>query len=331
MKKKRIIIYSLLFFTFLLLAVLIIQLNNGKTVSKTIESSKYYVHVDDFGADGDNLEDDSQAIQAAIDHSYESNISKVRLTGNKHYVIKSGIIVREGVELEFDQNTRLFIEGNFRAIELEKNASITNGIIEVTNNSFDSEVIYLDGKHQFWSWERTHVRNVTIVNSSGTRQGTALALFADGPNHFISFVNFTDLNIVGFNRGIYLEAVEQENDADFTWVNGNRFVNITLDDCVNCIELIGSITIPYETTGNEFTSLQVQLTSYTESVLSVMGSDNKFDGVIWDVHELVHEEPIITFSRQSTGNFLTSNILSEFISDEGYYNYFTSPVEEARN
>lgn len=289
-----------------------------------------YVNAEQFGANGDDQKDDSKAIQRAIDYSHTEKIGKVKLVGNKNYILKKGLILKEEVELELGQSTRLFIDGDFRVIEVEKDASITNGIFEITNKNFDSEVIYLDGKQKFWSWERTRINNVAIINSSGSKKGTGISLFSRGADQFISFVNFQNINISGLKTGVRMEAKPPPKDEKgYSFINGNRFTNLTLDGCINCIDIIGSITVPNECSGNEFKGIQVQTTKDTESVFKVNGSDNQIEAMIWDVHLLGdRNRNLISFTSQSTGNSLFSNLESTYIKDEGIYNYYTSPRDE---
>lgn len=298
-------------------------------VTMTANSQNEYVNVEDFGANGDDAKDDSTSIQEAIHFSHDSKIGTVKLLGNKRYILNKGIVLKEGIELEFGQNTTLQIEGNFKVIEVEKNASLLNGILEIVNAEFDSDVIYLDGNQKFWSWDKTRINNVTILNTSGSHKGTALHLYAGGSGNFISFVNFTDINIAGFQTGVKLEAEEPKVKNKYNFVNGNRFTNLTLDDCINGIAMNGSISIPNESSGNEFSGLQIQVSKVTKSVVKVSGSDNRFEGVIWDVH--IVNKPIIEFSKESQRNRLLSNMGSKFIKDKGRQNYYTSPEEEAKN
>lgn len=325
-RRSKRIYFSAIFFIgallFLFKAVENITMNN---------KDNSYVNVDEFGANGEDSKDDFQSIQEAINHSYDSKIGKVKLSGNKSYILKKGIVIKEGVELEFGQNTRLRIEGSFRAIEVKKNASISNGIIEILDPDFESDVIYLDGIQKIWSWDRTQIKNVTILNTSGTHKGTGLHLYAGGPGHFISFVNFTDLRIAGFHTGVKLEADKPKESHKYSFINGNRFRNLTLDDCISCIDINSSMSVPNESSGNDFSGLQIQVSKYTKKVITVSGSDNKFDGLIWDVHILKGNKPIIEFSEESTRNSLYSNIGSNFIKDKGVHNYYSSPEEDAMN
>ena len=288
------------------------------------------VNVDDFGANGEDSKDDSESIQAAINYSQSSKIGKVKILGNKSYILKKGLVLNEGVELEFGQNTRLRVEGNFQAIKVMKNASITNGIFEIVDENFKSDVIYLNGKEKFWSWERTKIQNVTILNSSGSHMGTGLHLYAGGPSHFICFVNFSDMKISGFHTGVKLE-VKKPKDNKNSFINGNRFINFTLDDCIRGIDINSSISIPNESSGNDFSGLQIQISKYTKKAITVSGSDNRIEGVVWDVHILKNTKSVIEFTQESMRNNLSSNLGPEYIEDKGELNYYTSPKEGKNN
>ena len=295
--------------------------NNGQRLS---------VNAEDFGAKGDDDKDDSKALQNAINYSFKEKIGKVVLGGNQTFILRKGIILKEGVELELGHNTKLQVDGDFRVFDVEKNASIENGIFEIVNKKFESEVIYLDGEHKFWSWERTHITNVSIINSTGKHQGTGLYLHASGAGEFISFVNFVDLNLVGLHTGIKMQAEKPSDSTQYNFINGNRFSNLTLDDCVRYIEMDSSITIPNEISGNMFNGLQIQLSPISERALTVTGSDNSFVGMIWDTHVLKNNRAVIYFTKDSMRSSINSNLESEYISDKGSNNSYSSTIEEER-
>ncbi|MFB5662653.1 hypothetical protein [Alteribacillus sp. HJP-4] len=290
-------------------------------------SGEEYVNVNDFGATPGDPQDDSAAIQTAINYAGESQIGTVKILGNTDYYLEEGIVIKKGVRLELGQNTRLFVLEDFRAVDIRKNASIHNGMIEVVDPGFQSEVIYLDGDQKFWSWDSTQIKNIRIINSSESFRGTAVSLAADGPDHFISFVNFTNLNLVGFEYGIHLEAVEQSTKEDYTYINGNRFTNITIDSCVHCIHIEGAVTIPNEVSGNIFSNLQVQISAETERVMTVRGTSNRFDGVIWDEHLLTHSRPVLVFTQQSSKSRLDTNLAVTHIRDRGQSNMLLHPAQ----
>lgn len=288
----------------------------------TLVAQKMFDQSMSLESHGEDAKDDAKVIQHAINESYKNKGGMVKLPGNKQYVIRSGLIIREGVTLELGRNTKILIDGDFRAIQLEKNASIVNGILEVVNPSFKSEVIYLDGKHQFWSWERTTVHNLSIINSSGSHKGTAISLYAKGKENFISFVNFTDNKAAGFNTGIKMTVDHDGKKEGQSWINGNRFVNLTLDDCVNFIVIDSSVTIPNESSGNQFTGLQIQLSKISKTIIKVSGSYNTFQGMVWDQHLLNDQDRVVHFTQESANNKLDMNIDVFSIMDEGVKNRY---------
>ena len=322
--------YIIVIFIAILLVVLFWLYNKSSgSVTQMTHSLTENVYVEDFGANGEDSKDDSRAIQKAINFSKKSNIGKVKLVGNKNYIIQKGIVIEEGVELKFGQNTRLMVEGNFRVIEVKKNASISNGIIEIVDKDFDSDVIYLDGKQRFWSWERTQIQNVTIINSSNSHRGIGLHLYAGESDDYICFVNFTNINIAGFHTGVKLEAEKPQSNRSKNFINGNRFINLTLDDLVRGIDIDSAVGPPNESSGNIFSGLQIQISPSTEKVLTVNGSDNRFEGMIWDVQLLKRGNEIIEFGKESARNDFYSNLEAEYILDKGTQNYYSSPENKA--
>ncbi|MBX0357659.1 hypothetical protein [Halobacillus sp. Nhm2S1] len=285
------------------------------------KSRKESVYIEDFGAEGNDDEDDSAAIQEAINYSAESGLGKVKATGNQRFILRKGIVLKQGIELELGKNTTLEVQGDFRVFEIMKNASITNGMIAVSDPKFSSEVLYFDGEQKFWSWETSRIEGVNIINMSDENTGTAIALIADDSDEFISFIDFLSLKIVGFHTGVLVKA--EIPTEKYNFVNGNRFINLTLDDCVQCIVLESSKSIPNEVSGNQFTDFQIQLSDATEEVLRVSGSDNRFQGMIWDAESYVSETKIVNFSAQSMRNTLISNVNETYIVDQGDDNSYS--------
>ncbi|MBN8235208.1 hypothetical protein JF544_08090 [Halobacillus kuroshimensis] len=278
-----------------------------------------FVHAKDFGAVPGDEKDDGASIQEAVDYSAEHNIGTVKVTGGERYRMESEVVIKQGVEIEFGRNTVVEVVGDFTVFTLEKNASIINGVIEISDASFKSSVITLDGKEQFWSWEITQIHGLTLINTSGENSGTGINVTADQTNEYVSFVDFASLTIVGFNRGIHLKAVPSDEDPNF--VNGNRFTNVTLEDCVECIVMEGAVTVPNEVSGNQFTNMQIQPTDKTESIMTVSGTNNYFQGMIWDIQLLFNNQPI-ELKDQSNGNTIMTNLNASYIRDNGVNNTY---------
>ncbi|MGM0923905.1 MAG: hypothetical protein ACQEWW_22310 [Bacillota bacterium] len=262
---------------------------------------------------------DKAKIQAAIDFA-QSNEDKLVELANKDYVITGPIVIKEGVKLLFNYGSRFIVYGNFRVIELQKNASLSGAYIAIDDTSFNSVVIYLDGKYKYYNtWNKTKIENVNIINWSGSYKGTGISLYSNGTGHEISFVNFETVNIAGLNTALRLQAVKPA--SGFSWVNANRFTNFSIDDCVNGVVLTSSETIPNECSGNQFVNMQIQPSSITNKLFTINGQYNEFNGVAWDLQLITHTRPIVEFTAASSYNSVNfRSIPAEKMIDRGRFN-----------
>ncbi|MBU8771124.1 hypothetical protein KM923_16565 [Cytobacillus oceanisediminis] len=263
----------------------------------TMAENPNIVYVEDFA--GSTAQ---SKIQAAINFAFQNN-KKTVIAANKDYYMTGNVIIKQGVKLQGSYGTRFIIGANVRGFELERDASLWNARIMVDYKGYTKEVIYLDGKHKYYNtWHNTSLNNIVIVNWSGSVSGTGIHLYSGGSGHEISFVNFMDIKIVGFARGLYLKAVKPA--SGFAYVNANRFDKISLDDCIDNIILEGSETIPNECSGNSFTNLQIQPTPNTKRIMTIQGQINKVDGICWDLEQIQHSNPIFIFKAESNYNYL---------------------------
>lgn len=275
---------------------------------------KEKIYVEDFKGTSD-----SDKIQSAINKAKDSKIKTV-LLDDKKYKITSPIVVKQGVKLLFGYGTQFIVNGNFRVIELEKNASMEGAYIAIDDANFNSEVIYLDGKHKYYNtWNKTNIKDINIINWSETNKGTGISLYAGGKEHEISFVNFENVKVVGMKNGVKLK-VDKPNSG-YAWINANRFLNFSLEDCVNMIYMDSHSTIPNEASGNQFTNLQIQPSSKTKSVLKVSGQHNEFHGMLWDLDEINHGNTIVELTDKSVDTTIDiSSVPMSRIADSGQAN-----------
>ncbi|PKF89099.1 hypothetical protein CW306_07155 [Bacillus sp. BA3] len=288
--------------------VFYLQKNNSAS------NHKEKIYVEDFkGAN------DSAKIQAAIDHAKANKLKTVMLD-DKEYTISSPIIVKKGVKLLFGYGTKFVVEGNFRVLELEQNASIEGAYVVINDAEFDSEVIYLDGKYKYYNtWNKTHVKDVNIINWSESNQGTAISLYAGGKEHEISFVNFENVKVAGMETGVKLIA--EKPSSGKAWINANRFLNLSLEDCVNMIYIDSNSTVPNEVSGNQFTNLQIQPSGKTKSILKVNGQYNKFEGMAWDLDKIILQNDVIELKDNSMGTIIEiPSLPMSRIADRGQAN-----------
>jgi hypothetical protein len=284
------------------------------------------IRVEAFGANGNDQQDDSSAIQAAIDYSYENDKLPIQLLG-KTYILKQGLQLKEGIALEMGMATKLLVEGNFNVLELEPKTSVTNGTIEINTPKFQSVAIYVSGKDQVWTTERIHIENVTLYNSSGTNYGKGISFTAGASGEFISFVNVAGVNVSGFHTAVHLQVAPPKKGKDYNFINGNRFINMTLDDCIVCIHFNSTATIPNEASGNMFENLQIQLTERTDKAMIISGSNNTIQGMIWDASFIKDSHTLINLTDESSGNLVKINLPKDRVSDKGQGNHY-STLEE---
>ncbi|TKI18656.1 hypothetical protein FC683_29445, partial [Bacillus cereus] len=175
------------------------------------------VYVEDFKG-----KNDSNKIQSAINKAESSKIKTV-LLDDKKYKITSPIVVKQGVKLLFGYGTQFVVEGNFRVLELEKNASIEGAYIAIDDPKFNSEVIYLDGKNKYYNtWHKTQIKDINIINWTETNKGTGISLYSGGKENEISFINFENIKVVGMETGVKLVAKKPQ--SGHAWINANRFM-----------------------------------------------------------------------------------------------------------
>ena len=255
------------------------------------------VYVEDFTGNTPQAK-----IQAAIDFAFQ-NARKTVIASDKDYYITGPVIIKQGVKLQGSYGTRFVIGANVRGFELQKDASLWNVSIFVDYKGYSKEVIYLDGKYKYYNtWNNSSLKNLVLVNWTGSVSGTGIQLYSGGTGHEISYVNFTDIKIVSFEKGIYLKAVKPA--SGLAYVNANRFDKVSLDDCIENIVLEGSETIPNECSGNSFTNLQIQPSNNTIHIMTIQGQYNKIDGICWDLHLIQHSDSVFIFKPESNYNEL---------------------------
>lgn len=263
----------------------------------------------------------TNSINELIQNAITNKTYKVELE-NKDYLISSTVIVKQGVELIFQRKTRFLVYGNFNVIELERDAMVINPNIYIDSTDFNSAAIYVDGKHKFInSWFRAGVVNPIINNWSGSYKGIGIHCYANGENHEVSFVNFENAQILGMETAIKLEALKPTRGVSY--VNANRFTNLTIDDCVNFIQLSSGLTVPNECSGNQFTNMQLQPSSKTKMLFNITGMNNQFSGMVWDLAKITTSNTIVFLSTTSSKNIFTMrNFPTSKVTDNGVGNIY---------
>ncbi|MDA1904311.1 hypothetical protein PDK24_00575 [Bacillus cereus] len=300
---------SILLIGIVLITIAFYQYNKKEGLAKNDK-----VYVEDFKG-----KNDSNKIQSAINKAESSKIKAVFLD-DKKYKITSPIVVKQGVKLLFGYGTQFVVEGNFRVLELEKNASIEGAYIAIDDPTFNSEVIYLDGKNKYYNtWHKTKIKDINIINWTETNKGTGISLYSGGKENEISFINFENIKVVGMETGVKLVAKRPQ--SGHAWINANRFMNFSLEDCVNMIYMDSNVTTPNEISGNLFTNLQIQPTNKTKSIAKVSGQHNEFNGMVWDLQKINHENELVELTDKSMNTVIEmSSVPANRILDSGKSN-----------
>lgn len=300
--------------TVLLMLVSVFAQSTPKA-SDTSNIQDTIVYVDNYtGSDADK-------IQKAIDYASEKGHPKTVLLADRDYSLTKGIVIKKNVKLQGAYGSQLVVEGNFRVIELQKNASLSNAYIAIDTSAFNSDVIYLDGSQKFYnSWNRTKVEDINIVNWSGTNKGTGISMFADGKGDEISFVTFNNIKIA--DMGYAIKLTSQKPSSGYAYINANNFNNIVIDNVQYGVYLNSAETVPNEASGNIFTNIQMQLSSNTKEAFHITGQFNHIDGMVWDTQTLSTTAPIVKFMTTSSYNevLVRGNLKPSLYSDLGSKN-----------
>ncbi|WP_242213369.1 hypothetical protein [Bacillus cereus group sp. BfR-BA-01383] len=298
----------------LLLGIVLIIFSLYQYNKKENSAQNDKLYVEDFKG-----KNDSNKIQAAINKAEASKIKTV-LLDDKKYKITSPIIVKKGVKLLFGYGTQFVIEGNFKVLELETNASIEGAYIAIDDPKFNSEVIYLDGKNKYYNtWNKTQIKDINIINWTETNKGIGISLYSGGNENEISFINFDNIKVAGMETG--LKLVAKKPSAGHAWINANRFMNFSLEDCVNMIYMDSQVTTPNEISGNQFTNLQIQPSNKTKSIVRVSGQHNEFHGMVWDLNKIKHENELIELTDKSANTIIDiTSVPTSRVLDSGKAN-----------
>jgi hypothetical protein len=309
---KKVIIASIL----LVLTLIVLQNNQHETkASEPLNIQNTIIYADNYTGTTD-----ADKIQKAIDTAAKSGNAKTVLLGDHTYNITKPIIVKKDVKLEFSYGAKLSVNGNFRVLEMQKDASLKDAYIAIDSSNFNNDVIYLSGvNHYYNSWWRSKFENINIVNETGSHKGTAVKLYTNGKSDEISFLTFENIKIAEMGTAINIESYKALNVPyyDYGYISANNFNNIVIDNVIHGI-------VVSKSSGNTFSNIQFQLESTTKDAITILGSQyNKFEGMIWDGQRIPkNASPIFKIDASSSFNELNvrGDIFNYFYSDLGKNN-----------
>jgi len=255
------------------------KLNN---IEDGIDSSTSSINVKDFGAKGDGVSDDSEAILNAIDYAKNNNVKTVRIP-NGRYIIKQSIDIPDKIVIVGDSNysTILLPVGIDYLISLGSYSQIINLQINNSQSNHDVRDISLSTNvNVMWS----AVKNIIFMNGYDGYETTGLYISPEGGTsandlRTIYPNTFSNLYFYGLSNGIYID------NKDYNFINSNTFENIH-------IRRFSKVGLTITSTGdngygvfnNVFSNVEIQAESPVSGEDSrhfviTTGRHNKFDNL----------------------------------------------------
>ena len=137
-----------------------------KAVTNYVDNNLPYVTPEQFGAVGDSVTDDAEAITQAL-----ANSKCVTFDGTKTYAVGSIIVIPADAHVDFCGATIVPL-GNHDVIRVKPGSFIENLVIRCTEVSgWDSSAIVLHGADKFRAINPTKICNVKLYCNTGTTAG----------------------------------------------------------------------------------------------------------------------------------------------------------------
>ncbi|MGY6352786.1 phage tail-collar fiber domain-containing protein [Vibrio parahaemolyticus] len=215
------------------------------------------INIKKFGAIGDDVRDDTQNIQNAI------NYGKAVKAPEGSYKLSDKLNITVPFDLTPDAS---LVQTNSTSDTLHiysSGAIFGGGKIDVSNIDYQASVLKFDTKFNgSYDWHvnssspmnsKCGADSITIITDSNVGKGTGLHLRAHDEqegNSYISWLMFQNIRIIGrFLNGINLDRGEPGDNL--TWINGNMFDNILIDKSI--YKVVGADANTYNTFNNIIT------------------------------------------------------------------------------
>lgn len=294
--------------------------------------NKEFISVFSYGAKGDGIALDWNAINNALQAAKTGKVKRVKIPDGT-YLIDKTIVIPRGIYLELGQNA--FIRptsGNFHIIQMSPEARISGGTIDTRTVTFTKACIYFDSTEIFQYYAQTHT--VSDMNLLGKEQddnwtGTGILMEAMTKNTYIDNVKINNVTITNFDKIIHLRTnTSINNQSEWVWINANFFFQVTAMNYFYGVYIQGN-QLASEVSGNMFMQCQFQSEPKSKRMLYCEGgSNNVFDLITWDVHK-PESKVAFEFTADTRWNEVRSNVVQEefVIIDKGYMNSYKSPAD----
>ena len=285
-------------------------------------------NVEEFGAVGDGITDDSIAIQEAINNS-----KKIVFNANKVYYCKNPIKLR--------QNT--VIEGNYSTLEFEENGielsnvtwsenRISNINIRQRNSlktgkgifGYNTYLVYCNFENIYIRGFKTGFENIAIDSATSNLtwsnfNDVRIEYCGDGiilKNGWANTLHFNKIHLHFIdNQAILFDTIQQGHDIDIEWLS---LESISLDSDISSIVEVRDSTYCEINISNLYSeSLGYRRSATQSDITNFMNNGQKIDGLFYDsksylIDNLVYQDDtkIITKYNNNQSIFYINNSTS---------------------
>lgn len=262
----------------------------GDAISKLSGGNADQTSPESYGAVGDGVTDDAEAITQALAAS-----TNVVFDGDKTYAVGSTIVIPADSMVDF-RGATVVPTGNHDVIQVKPGSLIENLVVRCTDVAgWDSSAVVLYGGDEFIQTNPTTIRNVKLYCNTGstaglTTNGVGVKLYGDAFGDVVSGITADEILTYGFGIGMLFVGVgdEVENPTGgLVFIGANKFRGYWSHYDNVGIKMVGRRSNDH-ITNNIFTDLQIEPKNVPQAEkqssygIYCDGFTNYFEGCLYD-------------------------------------------------
>lgn len=259
----------------------------------------------DFGAKFDGINDDTNALIDALEYASVNGNSQLILTGI--ILVNKMIEIPEGVTVH-SYNATIKPIYNTNVLSFNRDTKIKGNLtIDVSGHGelYNQSVLYFNGEKRL-SYRDIILDSVFILGYTPSGMGNAVHFDCTTSLSDVAFVQFNNLVIRGFEKGIFFDVPEISGSTNYNYANGNIFNSTIISDCDYYIYGTGGHeNNRNQASGNWFGNVQLQYNNRAKEFIHLEGRSNVFKGYIWDA--AFKDVTIINLTSTSMNNNIEIN------------------------